>query len=278
MFTITNHLLTPARQFPLRHGSQAVTPRYIVLHYDAGATLAGSLNHLRNSNLSYHMLIDRDGSSTQCVPFNRKAWHAGRSNYRDISEDVNAHAIGISMANRGAVNKYGDRYWLEYEVGQRIGDPLTADQVVRGYHPNGGSERYWERFPNTQVAACREICRSLIEIYPTIVDVVGHDEIAIGRKVDPGPAFPMASLYDLVPDRGWKERHLYRVNTPGETLNVRRGPGSDTDINGVLQHGQLVYGRSFAYQNGTATKWLSISLDERHVQNGFVHADHLEKV
>ncbi len=277
MFAITNHRLTPAHQFPLRHGSQSVTPRYIVLHYDAGTSLAGTFSYLKPRNLSYHHLIDRDGSLVQGVPLNKKAWHAGQSNYRDIAEDVNAHAIGISMANRGSVNKYGNRYWLEYEVGQRIGDPLTADQVVRGYHPNGGSERYWERFPDTQVATCREICQSLIENYPTITDIVGHDEIAIGRKVDPGPAFPLISFYNLVPGRGRSEQHRYRVNTPGETLNIRRGPSSSTEIYGVLQHDQLVYGRSFAYSNGTVSKWLSISLDQRHVQNGFVYADYLEQ-
>jgi N-acetylmuramoyl-L-alanine amidase len=41
------------------------------------------------------------------------------------------------------------------------------------------------------------VCQALIEKY-NIKEIVGHDDIAPGRKVDPGPAFPMQKLKDKI--------------------------------------------------------------------------------
>ena len=38
-------------------------------------------------------------------------------------------------------------------------------------------------------AIVNEVIRALYDAYPTIQDIVGHDEIAPGRKVDPGPLY-----------------------------------------------------------------------------------------
>lgn len=273
-----NHKLEGVNFETLNHGRQTITPKYIVLHYDGGANLTHTINYLKTRSLSYHLLIDRDGSITQGVPFNKRAWHAGLSNYRKMATDLNSHAIGISMGNRGPVNKFGDQFWALNPAGRKIGGPLNASQVIKRYHPNGGRELYWERYADEQVAACRRVCELLIAEYPSIMDIVGHDEIAIGRKIDPGPAFPIQSFYHLVAGRGAAENNLYRVDTPGDTLNIRRGPSSHTDINGALQDGQLVYGRSFAYKSGQKSNWVSLSLDGRHLGNGFVSGRYLKKV
>lgn len=279
VISIDNHLLTDTTQFPLNHGTNRfITPRYLVLHYDAGASLTNTIAYLKNRQLSYHLLIDRDGTITQGVPFNKRAWHAGRSNFRGIPADLNSHSIGISMGNRGIVHKHGNRFWLEDSRGRKVGSPLNPNQVARAPHPSDGRLRYWERYPKAQVATCHALCKLLIQTYPTITDIIGHDEIAIGRKIDPGPAFPRENFYGLVPDRGRADRNVFTVTTPGDTLNVRATPSASATIDGVLQDGQQIYGRSLTYRRSVPTEWLSISLDERYLHNGYVSARFLKRV
>lgn len=45
------------------------------------------------------------------------------------------------------------------------------------------------KYSDAQYAALREVIAALTDAFPNIIDAVGHDEIAIGRKPDPGPAF-----------------------------------------------------------------------------------------
>jgi N-acetylmuramoyl-L-alanine amidase len=54
-------------------------------------------------------------------------------------------------------------------------------------------------------------------------DIVGHDDIAPGRKNDPGPAFPLANIRARVFGRSGEEDKTYEVNV--DSLNIRRGPG-----------------------------------------------------
>ena len=57
-------------------------------------------------------------------------------------------------------------------------------------------------------------------------DVVGHDDIAPGRKQDPGPAFPMASVRARVVGRQADAPEVFETTSH---LNVREGPGSQFD-------------------------------------------------
>ncbi|MEL6141995.1 MAG: N-acetylmuramoyl-L-alanine amidase, partial [Bacteroidota bacterium] len=200
-------------------------------------------------------------------------------------DNLNRHSIGICLANRGYVRQFQNKKFASVnDKNRRVGKFLDKDEVVRLQHPNEVRARFWEKYTAEQLTTARELCKALIETYPSIVDIVGHDEIAVGRKSDPGPAFPMASLYDLVPQRGVVDRNAFFVITPNDTLNVRRGPSRFTDAHGVLQHEQIVFPRSFCYKWDKKTKkmektnWLSISLDERHFHNGFVHAKFLKKL
>jgi N-acetyl-anhydromuramyl-L-alanine amidase AmpD len=70
----------------------------IVLHATVEPTLQGSLNILRERGFSYHYLIDRDGSVSECVAPNRVAYHAGTSSGPQ-GEGVNEYSIGISFVN-----------------------------------------------------------------------------------------------------------------------------------------------------------------------------------
>jgi len=64
---ITNHKLVGITYNRLPHSSSLFTPKYIVAHYTAGTSVNCSISHLRSVGLSYHDIIDREGSITQCA-------------------------------------------------------------------------------------------------------------------------------------------------------------------------------------------------------------------
>jgi N-acetylmuramoyl-L-alanine amidase len=53
-------------------------------------------------------------------------------------------------------------------------------------------------YPDEQVAVIIELCKNILARYPDIspINVVGHSDIAVGRKIDPGSLFPWKQLYD----------------------------------------------------------------------------------
>jgi len=101
--------------------------------------------------VSAHLLIKRDGSVTQFVDFDQRAWHAGVSIFNKIP-DCNNYSIGIEL--EGADH-------IEYETQQ------------------------YDRL--------NQVLSTLKSHYP-ISDVVGHSDIAPGRKTDPGPAFEWSKV------------------------------------------------------------------------------------
>jgi N-acetyl-anhydromuramoyl-L-alanine amidase len=99
--------------------------------------------------VSAHVLIDRDGLLTQYVPFPMRAWHAGASNHRGRAA-CNDFSIGIEL--------------------------------------EGSDDSPYE---DAQYAALAALVASLRQAYPSLrtADIVGHCDIAPGRKTDPGPSF-----------------------------------------------------------------------------------------
>jgi N-acetyl-anhydromuramoyl-L-alanine amidase len=99
--------------------------------------------------VSAHLFIDRAGEVTQYVPFNRKAWHAGASSFCGRN-NCNDYSIGVELE---------------------------------------GTDRL--AFSDAQYTTLVEITVLLIKEYPgiSISTIVGHSDIAPGRKTDPGPCF-----------------------------------------------------------------------------------------
>ncbi len=60
---------------------------------------------LENTKVSSHLLIDRDGKITQFVPFDKRAWHAGKSEYNN-HKNFNDFSIGVELI--GSDNTYFD--------------------------------------------------------------------------------------------------------------------------------------------------------------------------
>jgi AmpD protein len=105
--------------------------------------------------VSAHILIRRDGELFQFVSCNKRAWHAGVSNWRG-RERCNDYSIGIELEG--------------------------ADDIP---------------FEDIQYENLAAVTRLLKAHYP-IVDIVGHSDIAPGRKTDPGPHFDWTRYRALV--------------------------------------------------------------------------------
>lgn len=133
--------------------------RHLVVHYTGMKSCDQALDRLcdETSNVSAHYLIDEDGSIYQMVPEDLRAWHAGVS-FWDGERDLNSTSVGIELVNPG------------HEYGYRL-------------------------FPTAQLDAFAQLAREVMErhsIDPK--DVLGHSDVAPGRKTDPGELFPWKDM------------------------------------------------------------------------------------
>lgn len=163
-------------------------PEYLVIHYTAGGSAEGAIAWLSNpeAQVSAHLVIGRDGRITQLVPFDRIAWHAGRSAWQGRT-GLNQHSIGIELDNAGRLTPSGNR-WKAW-----FGTEYEADEVTEATHMNEDTSCGWHIYPHSQLGVLWEVGRTLVDTY-SLHDVLGHDDIAPDRKSDPGPAFPMSGL------------------------------------------------------------------------------------
>lgn len=198
-----------------------LTPRYLMLHYTAGSSAESSVASLctrkPTGNASAHLVLGRDGRIVQLAPFNVVTWHAGVSAWDGLT-GLNQHSIGIEMDNAGVLDEIGGRCftWFRKEI--------DTAEVQRAVHRHGGPQRPWHAYTGAQIERALELAELLVARYG-LLDVIGHEDAAPGRKCDPGPAFPLAALRSRVTGRsdGLLE---HRVVT-ASTLNIRRGPGAD---------------------------------------------------
>ena len=113
---------------------------------------------IRDLKVSAHLAVTRDGVVTQYVRFTDRAWHAGKSNYCG-REACNDFSIGIELEGTDM-------------------EPYTPAQYRALAH------------------AVAALCKA----YPRLSAqrVVGHSDIAPGRKTDPGPAFDWPRARELI--------------------------------------------------------------------------------
>jgi AmpD protein len=104
--------------------------------------------------VSTHLLIRRDGAIEQFVSFNDRAWHAGKSAWAG-REACNDYSIGIECEG--------------------------TDETPYG---------------PAQYATLRTLLPMLLAAYPAITKdrIVGHSDVAPGRKSDPGPSFDWSQI------------------------------------------------------------------------------------
>ncbi|MGN6356067.1 MAG: N-acetylmuramoyl-L-alanine amidase [Novosphingobium sp.] len=133
---------------------RALPVSMIVLHYTGMRTAAEALDRMRDpkAEVSAHYMIDEDGTVIRLVDEAKRAWHAGRSYWRGIT-DINSASVGIELVNPG-------HEW--------------------GYRP----------FPDTQMEALIPLLAAIMERHGIAPEnVVGHSDVAPARKDDPGELF-----------------------------------------------------------------------------------------
>jgi AmpD protein len=116
---------------------------------------------LAAARLSAHALVRRDGAIVQYVPFGERAWHAGASQYRGRST-CNDFSVGVELEGTDDT-------------------PYTEAQYQR-------------------LAA---LAAALLAAYASLSaeHIVGHSDIAPGRKTDPGAAFDWPRFRALLSER-----------------------------------------------------------------------------
>ena len=113
---------------------------------------------IKDMRVSAHAVIRRKGDIVQYVPFQQRAWHAGQSCFEG-RERCNDFAIGIELEG-------------------------CDDQP----------------YTDAQYGALAEIAQAMMLAYPdiTLARIVGHSDIAPGRKTDPGPAFVWEQFHTIL--------------------------------------------------------------------------------
>jgi N-acetylmuramoyl-L-alanine amidase len=133
--------------------------RQVIVHYTGMQSCDQALSRLcdETSNVSAHYLIDEDGSVFRMVPEDMRAWHAGVSYWGGV-RDLNSTSIGIELVNPG------------HEFGYRA-------------------------FPGAQLDAFAQLALRIMELHNIgPEDILGHSDIAPGRKIDPGELFPWKEM------------------------------------------------------------------------------------
>jgi N-acetylmuramoyl-L-alanine amidase len=140
-----------------RRGDGAID--MLILHYTGMTTAAAALDRLCDpkTEVSAHYAIGEDGTVWRLVPEDLRAWHAGRAFWAGET-DINSRSIGIELVNPG--------------------------------HEHG-----YRAFPEPQMAALQTLCLDILtrrQIPPH--RVLGHSDVAPGRKSDPGELFDWRRL------------------------------------------------------------------------------------
>lgn len=187
---IKDHIIVGVqfKQTPNIHGSKIVGPKFLIIHYSASGDTAGTVRWLtkRGSNASAHIVIGRAGEVWQLASFDQRAWHCGESEWNG-QKFLNGCSIGIELVNWGPVELDKDGKTFR----SRWGQVVPADEVEQATHKNESSPRYWHKYTPEQLAKGADVARAILQAYPSIEMILGHDDIAPGRKIDPGPLFPM---------------------------------------------------------------------------------------
>jgi N-acetylmuramoyl-L-alanine amidase len=186
-----NFIDTPSPNFNDRTGPI----RFVVLHYTGMETGALALERMCDpaAQVSAHYMVEEDGRVFRLVAEDRRAWHAGVSSWLGES-DINSASVGI--------------------------------EIVNGGHDFGSPD-----FPDVQIEAVIELVGAVMSRHGISArDVIGHSDIAPGRKQDPGEKFP------------WQ-----RLAEAGCALTIPDGSGISGNPADLLQH--IGYGAELSVED-----------------------------
>ena len=133
--------------------------KFIIFHYTGMKKESDAINKLIEiqSEVSCHYLIKNNGEIVKIVPDLYIAWHAGESSWKNY-KSLNLNSIGIEITNPG--------------------------------HEHG-----YKKFTKKQTSSLLKLSKFLIKKYKISPNnILGHSDIAILRKKDPGEKFPWEYL------------------------------------------------------------------------------------
>ena len=133
--------------------------KFIIFHYTGMKSESDALKRLTEiqSEVSCHYLIKNNGEIVKIVPDLYIAWHAGKSSWKNY-KSLNQNSIGIEITNPG--HEYG-----------------------------------YKNFTQKQITALLKLSKFLIKKYKiNPKNILGHSDIAVQRKKDPGEKFPWKYL------------------------------------------------------------------------------------
>lgn len=183
-----SHTLSPNTSGEFKEGF----PDAIIIHTTFGVSLERSVEWLTkpDTKAGSHFIIGKSGEVIQMIPLNYTTWHAGMSEF-DGRTSWNNFSIGIELDNVGYLERAGKDYITAF------GFRIPADRVVEKTHKHEKVARYWEIYTPEQIAAAEKLCKLLTQKFQ-VRYIVGHEDVSKGRKLEPGPAFPMERLQKLV--------------------------------------------------------------------------------
>lgn len=194
---------TPAAvrgKFATKHGQAIGT----VHHFTAGHFAPDSkkaIDTLKGLYKNGYACFSMDEAGVIYVPkalgFFQKSWHAGKSKWKDKSS-MNQWLYGIEVCNPGKATKVGDNWYASFNVkkgvlvkGAKPVDParIRTWTVEQGKQHKGHYLAYTEE----QVRALINWNLFMVRTNPdyNLDFAVGHDEISLSGKTDPGACMPM---------------------------------------------------------------------------------------
>ncbi|GAA4665594.1 N-acetylmuramoyl-L-alanine amidase [Bartonella pachyuromydis] len=191
--------------------------RFLVMHYTS-LDFKESVMALTGEDVSAHYLVPdpteqsyieagfKDMRIFNLVDENERAWHAGMSSWAGRS-NLNDTSIGIEIVNlaKGYSDSSEKAYKDDCELQNYVNSWSEGDGVngtalqleTENLEVDNCQNFIFPPYNPRQIDAVKELALNILQRYPDIMPtgVVGHSDIAIGRKSDPGAAFPWKELY-----------------------------------------------------------------------------------
>lgn len=252
---IRNHKLTEATFRQARHIGGTISPEIVILHDTASRLDHGSAaNYLRDNTakVSVHFVVERDGSIEQQVPVNRRANHAGQSAFQG-REGCNEFSLGIEIVNpgrltRASASKAVTWYGQEFDI---------AEYGIREMETREHGAGLWMPYTEAQITSVLALLEVLFRDLRSLKDITTHWYVSPGRKVDPNPLFPLREVRARILGRHDPAEaaavaasqpviataanpQLVEVETPGDSLNLRRWPSFNPNILTAIPDGTVV--------------------------------------
>lgn len=141
-----------------------ISPDMIIIHYTGTDSADEAANYYLNKEIdencgkiSPHYMIARDGTVIQFVSEDMRAWHAGKSCWKG-DRDINSRSIGIELVNPG-------------------------------------HEKTYMPFTESQMLSLISLCLNILKRHSVPAEnILGHSDVAPGRKKDPGELFDWQRL------------------------------------------------------------------------------------